>query len=250
MGSNVLRLLYQNRHFLTVILRSQSQGKHLLRWMQSLRANYQLDTPMPWLTFDAIEALRPRLRRGMDVFEFGSGGSTLFWLKLGARVVSVEHDPCWFNEIRTRCREWKIDYRLVLPDIADPRDGDPADPLAYVSSDERFASYNFRRYCQQIDEFKDRFFDLVLIDGRSRPSCIMHSVSKVREGGVLVLDNADREYYTLKAGRLLRGWTHSEYWGACPGVSFMTRTDLYTRPVGTVAASGDDNCVGPRPWDV
>jgi hypothetical protein len=36
------------------------------------------------MTFDAIRELRTYMRQGMKVFEYGSGGSSLFWLSFGA----------------------------------------------------------------------------------------------------------------------------------------------------------------------
>ncbi|MES1224680.1 MAG: hypothetical protein ABUT20_54815, partial [Bacteroidota bacterium] len=37
---------------------------------------------------------------------------------------------------------------------------------------------------------------LILIDGRARTSCIKHAVGKLKPSGFLILDNAERKYYT------------------------------------------------------
>jgi hypothetical protein len=34
-----------------------------------------------------------------------------------------------------------------------------------------------------------------LVDGRARPACLVHGMPKVKVGGLLVLDNSDRDYY-------------------------------------------------------
>ena len=53
--------------------------------------------------------------------------------------------------------------------------GDPAEPYHYRSS---CAPGNFRDYARAIDGMGK--FDLVMVDGRARASCIVHAVPKVR----------------------------------------------------------------------
>jgi SAM-dependent methyltransferase len=213
------------------IFASSGQRKHLFRWLRSRNPTYVLDVGIPWLTFDAVDELVKRLRPNPVVFEFGSGGSTLFWLKQGAHCTSVEHDPEWFALVRQRIgNNDRLDYRLIPPDIAPVSAGsDPADPLAYRSADAAFANRTFKNYVRQIDEFPDQHFDVVLIDGRARPSCLMHSNPKVKPGGLLILDNTERDYYTVKAGAALENFFRSEFFGVGPTTRIMWRTDIYQR---------------------
>jgi hypothetical protein len=44
---------------------------------------------LPWLPFVLQEELEERVGAGTRVFEFGGGGSTLYFLDLGAVVVTV-----------------------------------------------------------------------------------------------------------------------------------------------------------------
>lgn len=170
----------------------------------------------------------------MRVFEYGSGGSTLFWLRYGALYVSIEHDLDWYSLVRQRLtpeQEHLIDYRLVLPELVKDSgwQGDPADPESYTSSDEPFYGYSFRKYVTQIDAFPNEYFDFILIDGRARPSCIKHSVPKVKVGGLLVLDNADRSYYTSKTQVYLQDFFLHEFYGVGPLVREMWKTNIYKR---------------------
>ena len=56
----------------------------------------------PWITFPAMRWLTSYLRPSMSVFEWGSGGSTLFFAQRVARVVSVEYDTAWSAAVTTR----------------------------------------------------------------------------------------------------------------------------------------------------
>ena len=55
---------------------------------------------MPWITFAAITYLKQVLSPDMRVFEYGTGGSTLFFARRVAEVISVEHDPVWYEQLR------------------------------------------------------------------------------------------------------------------------------------------------------
>jgi hypothetical protein len=161
------------------------------------------------------------------VFEYGSGGSTRFWLSQGAQCVSIEHDPAWFEVVRARLGGAKVDYRLIEPEPATEVGRSAADPEAYLSDDEHYRGMSFRKYAGAIDEFAAGHFDIVMVDGRARPSCLMHAADKVRPGGLLVLDNAEREYYTATAGAHLTRFQRLSFWGAQPTCHHYTRTDIY-----------------------
>lgn len=221
--------------FSIIVLRSRSQRRHLLAWLRSLRENYLLSAPSPWLAFDAIHFIETRLQPNPHIFEYGSGGSTLFWLIKGAKLVSVEHDIQWFETISRQVvgaqTITRLDYRIIPPQRAETEitDGQRADPTQYRSGDQAFRQYQFRDYVSQIDEFPADTFDLVMVDGRARPACIMHSASKIKPGGMLVLDNADRTYYLQNTGQWLKEFTCYSFYGVTPSLPGFTHTDVFVR---------------------
>ncbi len=214
--------------FLAKRLIPTKERRHTLRWLRSLQAGYLLTAPSPWLSFDAIDYLSSIIHTGSRVFEYGSGGSTLYWLSLGADCVSVEHDAEWYELVAPRLRQYaNVDYRLVPPDSDSPPCPDQADPDCYRS--EASGEYSFKCYVTQIDPFADQSFDLVVVDGRARPSCIMHGARKVKQGGILVLDNADRDYYLAQTQRFLQDFTCREFIGVTPSLYNLTQTNVYVR---------------------
>src|SRR5207248_5255473 len=50
---------------------------------------------LPWFSYAAIDFLKSYLRNEMQVFEFGSGGSTLFFAQYCKSVASVEDNAHW-----------------------------------------------------------------------------------------------------------------------------------------------------------
>ncbi len=217
--------------FLARLLRDPGERRHAARWWRSRNPHWLLDQRLPWLVFDAVDILRERPLERRNVFEFGSGGSTLFWQAHGALCVSVEHDAEWYAATKARlAAQPPVDYRLIPPDTGDIAcPGDPADPDSYASSDEELRGKRFRRYASAIDSFPDGYFDVVLVDGRARPSCLKHSVGKVAVGGLLILDNSERPHYLARTASQLRCFRETRLKGPCAAAPVISCTSLFQR---------------------
>lgn len=199
-------------------------------WLASLAPGYLLRHGLPWLTFDAIAYLDRLDLRGRRVFEYGSGGSTLYWLRRGANLVSVEHDPHWYAQVRALLPAGApVDYRLVEPEPAPAGPYDPAAPEACRSGATGCEQLAFRRYAEQIAAFPDASFDLVLVDGRARPACLARAAPRVRPGGLLILDNSERAYYTAGLGAALGEFDALPLPGPVPRVPVVSQTTIFER---------------------
>ncbi|MEM9083422.1 MAG: hypothetical protein AAGB34_07490 [Planctomycetota bacterium] len=180
---------------------------HIGRWLASLPDFLNLlDADEPWITFTAIEWLERVITPEFRVAEFGSGASTLYWAKRVAHVVAVEHHAGWHSKLTDELKERGVsncDYILAEPK---PLNGQPAKPYgefgAFRSLKKGYEDQSFEAYASAIDSYDDASFDLVFVDGRARVACAERSISKIKRGGYLVLDNAERERYDPLRERL------------------------------------------------
>jgi hypothetical protein len=201
-------------------------------WLDCLQPN---KTPLaderPWITFASIEFLENTLTKEMKVFEYGVGGSTAFFLKRVNEVISVEHDPEWLEKVSEKILEngykhWKFYLEPPTEDELAMQKS-PSDPYSYVSDDENFRDKSFKNYVRTIDQYPDEYFDIILIDGRARPSCLLHSLQKIKSGGFIVLDNSDRHYYLKKTTTFLKDFQLIDFPSPCPYANFFTKTSVY-----------------------
>lgn len=214
-------------------------GRELLRlfgpWRRSFRPGRSpLDDARPWVNFGAQEHLERILRPDAHVFEWGSGGSTLFLLSRVETLVTVEHDPGWFervSSIASRARGDAWTGLLVAPEeLPDPALDDPSRPDHYVSSDEAYRGRWFRHYAESISSYPDARFDLVLVDGRARPSCVALAIDKLTPHGHLLLDDADRETYATARRTLEQaGFRVRRFDGPRPYNRSFSRTEFWQR---------------------
>ena len=185
-------------------------------------------TPMPWMNYEAVLEIKNYLKPEALVFEYGSGSSTRYWISMGCKVVSVEHDQEFFGKMQDALAH-KCDYRLVKPEF-DPmiKMKSHEFPESYKSFD--FDSLSFEAYVKYIDRYPDNHFDLVVVDGRARNSCIVHAISKIKRGGILVLDNSDRDYYLKHTKLLLDDWSKKTFRGTVRGLLHKEQTTIFLKP--------------------
>ena len=170
-------------------------------WYRSLGPGRSpVEDQVPWIVFSAFEFLERRVEPGMRVLEFGMGGSTLYFLRRGCRLTSIEHDPKWKEEVAERLTS-SVEESWTPIHIPP----DPSPVAGFCSQQPGFEGLSFQSYALGADRFPDGFFDIVLVDGRARSACIRYALPKVRtEGGILILDNAERPRYE-QARELLDG---------------------------------------------
>ena len=163
----------------------------------------------PWWTLAAADFLTPRLDKGMAVFEWGCGNSTLYFSQYVDRVISVEHNPEWHKKMSGICpKNAQIDLH------EDVENGE---------------------YCNAILSY-GRKFDIILVDGADRNNCMKNAVKMLNATGVLIVDNADCDY-TAEGSRYLKdnGFRTLEFGGAMYGACGEPNiTKLFYR---------DENCL-------
>jgi hypothetical protein len=190
-------------------------------WREHLRPDRNpVDDKTPWICFAAIGFLKRIVRQDMRVFEYGSGGSTMFWISRIQELISVEHDISWYRNMKKKLDQQphaNFQYILAEP-VPDPkfREKQFKNPDDYISSDPGYAGKNFEQYAKTIEAFPDNYFDIIIVDGRARPSCIKQSIPKLKKNGWLVIDNIEREYYMAPFPFDRNSWKISKFAGPVP----------------------------------
>lgn len=212
-------------NFVAAVLHSP---REIFAYLRALPPTHRspLELGLPWLSFGAIRELDRLLRPDHEVFEFGSGGSTIFLGQRARRVLSVESHAAWLEQTRTALRRRGIanvdlQYHSLEGDLTDFR-----------------ASEFFRAVNAQL-------WDVVLIDcflgygtggrakGMLRPFAFETALNQVKPGGLLVLDDSWMfpEMLTPPAG-----WSMHNFVGLGPCRWGVTSTAIFYR-AGPLAGS-------------
>ena len=200
------------------------------QWLYTrFRFSDPLAANLPWLPFGAIRFLERRLPRDAAIFEYGSGGSTLWLSRRWPGVTSVEHDPGWSQRVRDALSQARLRGTLLLQerDTTVSTSDTRLDPLFDYHSD--VVPGSFERYVKAIDDYADNHFDLVIVDGRCRRSCALHATSKIKAGGLLLLDDSSRDRYQA-ISRLLHTWKRMDFRGVRPFTAVIGQSSVWVRP--------------------
>lgn len=186
--------------------------KSILRtdgWFKSFRLALPIDNkndPIPWYTYSFIKFIEPRITQNMHIFEYGCGNSTIWYSKKAEKVCAVENNAQWEKQISKKLPENSIVYLREKPE-------------------------------DYIQEIKERgLFDIVVIDGVFRDQCCLPAIEQLKEDGVIIWDNTDREDFNLSYPLLQKyGFKEIYFYGMVPGTFVASQTSVLYR---------SNNCLG------
>jgi len=160
--------------------------------------------PIPWMNYSFLDFLEPRLKQTMNVFEYGSGYSTLYLSDKVGSVTSVEFDKSWFDKMKITI------------------DGSDHCNVIYRPGQQE--------YIKAIKEFSNERFDVIIIDGRDRTDCIKHILPFLSDEGVVLLDDSSQtkfdevfEFFKEK------GFRELSFTGLKPGGMIVEKTTVFYR---------------------
>lgn len=128
----------------------------------------------PWITQDAIKIVQTLLKKEFIGIEFGSGRSTVWYAKQIQHLTSIEDHKGWYEEIRSQFKEANVSN------------------VDYLFKSSEGSTIAQTDYCLAIDNFKDNSLDFIVIDGKHRDILANKSIHKLKTGGILLLDDANR----------------------------------------------------------
>ena len=147
----------------------------------------------------------------MSVFEYGSGGSTLFFARRVRTVISTEDNAAWIEKVRRRLTELSLKNVELQHHEFDFKNPKEFENSAYLNS------------------IPPQKFDVIVVDGAEeivpvRPNCFYHAENFINPGGIIVVDDSWR-YPELRRKNRAVGHRIFKSVGPCrPGV---TSTDIF-----------------------
>lgn len=180
-------------------------------WFQSFKSGMAEDRdgkPIPWMTYSFVDFLEPRLDKTFNVFEYGCGNSSLWWLERINKLTSCENNEEWYSRIK---QHESKSYSLLLRKVEDGS------------------------YARSISE-QDQTYDIIIIDGQDRVNCAKECVKQLKTNGVILWDNSDREEYAEGYQFLInQGFKRIDFYGLGPINVMAWSTSVFYK---------EQNCLG------
>lgn len=133
---------------------------------QSWSAIDRMRKPIPWFSYPSIQYLSGLDFSDKIVFEYGIGNSTLFWVNKCKKLIAVENNKKWYENVVEKIRK---------------------------SQKENVSIYLVQERSKYIKTINDHNYkyDAIFIDGFYRNECAKEAVKKLKRNGMIILDNSD-----------------------------------------------------------
>lgn len=158
-------------------------------------------SPIPWYTYPTTEYLTHLDLSRFQVFEYGSGNSTLWWASRVKQVISVEDDEAWHAKIKE----------------------------ALESSFEH-ANYHLQKEKDRYVAMATKGSDIFIVDGKYRRECAEHVVNLCGGGVMLIFDNSDWYPKTIDFIRRNLRWMQIDFHGFGPINNYTWTTSIFVNP--------------------
>ncbi len=161
-------------------------------WVRSVLTGRIVDAagePTPWMSRPFIDFAAPRLHKGLRLFEYGAGASTLFWAQRVGEVLAVEHDGRFAEALAPKL---------------------PTNARVVVHPE------NSAEYPHAVAQMEPRP-DVVIVDGIHRTECARFACGQLAAGGVLVLDDSELPVHaSIREQMAAAGFRAIDFWGLAP----------------------------------
>jgi len=136
----------------------------------------RINCMFPWFNKTAIEYITKINISTWNVFEWGSGYSTIWWSHYAKHITAIEHYSKWFQTMRNLFRPVKRSN--IICKLKD------------------FKKSVSCPYTKAIHDTPD-IYDCIIVDGRNRVLCIQEIFAQkhTKPGSLIILDNSDRGRY-------------------------------------------------------
>jgi hypothetical protein len=122
---------------------------------------------VPMISYRARREINRFLTTESHMVEFGSGNSTPWFAARAGFVLSIEDLPHWHDHVQQILANHKID-----------------NVSHELRSEKTYAD---------LSNIDDGTLDFAMIDGTDREGCILSVIPKLKPGGILYLDNSDKD---------------------------------------------------------
>lgn len=143
----------------------------------------------PWLSESVVYLIDSWLRTTDRGIEWGAGRSTVWLASRIEHLTSIESNHQWYEHTKRMLRDRGIQGKVTLRIISVDDVNDDDSPESHPYSD-------------IVGDIPDESLDFALVDGiKLRVLCMEKVIPKIKPGGLLILDNAERFFPNIVMGQ-------------------------------------------------
>ena len=146
---------------------------------------------LPWYNYPLIAFLESYINPSMNIFEFGTGFSTIFYAQNNCNVYGVECNIEWIEKVQALSTMHNLEQNIAIEFC--PK------------------SHEIARYIHNVEASIK--FDAIVVDSYNRIECLIEA--KKRDCDVIILDNSERPNLE-RACEIMQGFDVLKFKGVGP----------------------------------
>lgn len=170
-------------------------------WLESKNKNasYKDGKLVPWLTYSSITFLECLDLKRMNIVEFGSGASTVWFSERCKKITSYEFDSSYAVKTIQKCKTNNLEI-ITMDNFQTQNSDKPTESFQTLiekdlqildpAEKQIVATIDFKRFTKDVEE-KIRAADLVVIDGGMRNLAIHLTAEYANRNALVFVDNTD-----------------------------------------------------------
>jgi len=175
-------------------------------WFKSYKTKESVDkngNPIPWNTYPFLSFIEQRLKHEFNVFEYGSGNSTIWYAQKVSSIIAIDHNKEWYEKVKE-----------ILPQNAE----------VLLSSDT-----DANMYSNEISKLGNKY-NIIIVDGIFRNESLAASLDYLKDDGVVVFDDTERDDYNVSFKLLKeKGFKRLDFRGMRGITSIINTTSIFYR---------------------
>ncbi len=221
--------------------------KNKISWKKSFLDGFSQDengNPVPWMTYEAIDFLKKNINKNHDIFEFGSGASTLFFSRMAGSITSLESNKRWFEIIADKSANmWSSLQKQPSPEgkyKAQLSDENNKEDIKNISIHNHHNCANINLYLmndaltnddyQNFPNILNKKFDFIIVDSLKRFECVRNCLTALKPSGCLILDDSERKNYKKIFDFLSeKNFKAQDFFGIAPAQLRIKNTTFFTQ---------------------
>ena len=170
-------------------------------WLESKNKNasYKNGKLIPWFTYSSITFLESINLKKMNIVEFGSGASTVWFSERCNKITSYEFDSSYAEQTKQKCKANNLEI-VTMDKFLNQNSNKPTEAIqTLIEKDLQILDLVAKQIASAIDfkgfmedvQSKIKEADLVVIDGGMRNLAIHLTAEYANSNALVLVDNTD-----------------------------------------------------------
>lgn len=164
----------------------------------------------PYCTKPFIDFLDSQNMRSWDIFEWGSGCSTIWLANRCKSITSIEDNQEWYNSVIAHLKKARLKNGNIKHRTTEAHQEINHPILGTIQLHNMINGGEGSSYVKAIEE-DNKKYDCIFIDGLHRNACAKIALNHIKSGGIIIVNNVNQGTLGIDSTPILELYKNFEH---------------------------------------